>query len=205
MLDSSGVQPYNVWYNDVPPIFTGGVSTVYAVPMGTPAVPIALRPLFQSQDQAQLVMSVVSGLPAGLSIDANGQIIGTASVGGIYHPVIRAMDVAQATGDGSFALIVGSLSVPDLFNMDYREAAAIILASFLVPVILFSDSDGPPNIVLSQDPLATSPANLNSTVTLTVSRTPAGQLPRYGLRDHSFQAIPRSVNGHIDMKHPLGD
>lgn len=204
MLDSSGAQQFNVWYNDAPPAFVGGPSVLLVIPLNAPMAPVPLTPLFASQDGAQQKVSALDALPAGLAINAASALAGTATAGGIYIGLrIRSTDLAGGTGDGRVSAIVGPLHPPNLFSLDYRNAASIILAAFLVPDINFVDSPGPPNVVLSQDPGPTASVQPFSKVTVNVARTPAGQLPTYGLLDHSFAVAPQA-DGDLDLNHPDG-
>lgn len=204
MLDSSGAQQFNVWYNDVPPVFVGGPSVLIIVALGVPMAPFALTPLFQSTDGTLQKVTALDALPGGMSIDASSRIVGTPTVGGIFiGKRIRSTDLAGGTGDGKISIIAGPIHPPNLFSLDYRDASAQILAAFLVPDIVFQDDDGPPNIVLSQDPPSTASVLPNSKVTINVSHTPPGQIPTYGLRDHAFTVVPQA-DGDLDLNHPDG-
>jgi hypothetical protein len=205
MLDSSGAQQFNLWYNDKPPAFVGGPSVLIAVDLGVPMTPFALTSLFQSVDGAQQKITALAALPAGLSINGSSQLVGTPTAGGVFLALpIRSTDLAQATANGLIAaLIVGTFHPPNLFSFDYRAAIARLLASFLVPDVQFQDDDGPPGIVLSQDPGPDASVKPNAKVTLFVSRTPAGQLPNYGLRNHAFTVVPQA-DGDLDLNHPDG-
>lgn len=203
-LDSSGVQQFNVWYNNVPPVFVAGPSLLLIIPLGSAMTPVSLTTMFASQDGTQQKITALDALPAGLSINASSQLVGIATVGGIYiGKRIRSTDLAGGTGDGAVSAIVGPIHPPNLIFFDYRDASAQLLANFLVPDVEFQDDDGPPNIVLSQDPPSTASVQPNSKVKLFVSRTPAGQLPTYGLRNHAFTVVPQA-DGDLDLNHPDG-
>lgn len=205
MLDSTGAQQFNVWYNDTPPVFAGGPSVLLVIPLGAPMTPVALPPLFTSQDGAQQKVTALDALPAGLAINPSTSALGgTATAGGIFIGLrIRSTDLAGGTGDGRISAIVGPLHPPNLFSLDYRDASSIILAAFLLPDVNFEDSPGPPNVVLSQDPPSTASVQPFSKVRINVSRTPAGQLPTYGLLNHSFAVTPQA-DGDLDLNHPDG-
>lgn len=202
-LDSAGAQIYQVWYNALPPAFVGGSNVQYVLPqLNAPIVPVPLSNLWQSVTSDTLVITPLDPLDPGLTI-LNGQLAGQTALGGITSYRLRATDAAGLTTDGVIVLIKGPLLTPRVLFLNYRDAAAQILAAFLVPQINFVDDEGPPNIVLSQDPLPTTSVAANSVVKLQVSQTPPGELPHYGLINHSFQVTPKA-NGDLDLSDPTG-
>jgi hypothetical protein len=198
ILDDAGQILSNVWYNDIAPVFAGA-GTLFIVKLNTPQN-LAVRSLWQSIDR--LTIATVDALPAGLTL-VDGAIIGQVSVNsfGIYS--MLGVDLAGVATVGQVTIIAGTLKVPRLLFLSKLDAIAVLTIDHLTGVINEQDDDGPPGIVLGQDPAPNVDVNPLDTVTLTVSKTPAGQPPYYGLRNHSFQVVPKS-NGDLDLSDPTG-
>jgi hypothetical protein len=198
ILDNAGQSLSNVWYNDVAPVFTGAGS-YFIIKLNTP-VNINLRNLFTSIDL--LTITAVDPLPTGLSI-VNGSITGQVSANSNGSYSILATDVATVSTLGKIGLVAGTIKTPRLIFLALSDALAVLLNDHLKATTVEQDDDGPPGIVLGQDPVYLIDVNPGDTITLTVSKTPLGRAPYYGLRNHSFQVTPQA-DGDLDLGDPTG-